>query len=55
MDDMPLVSPAIEKADQLAQENADSTNSNIRYAAYASRLQTAVRAGHRYIAYVRHL
>jgi hypothetical protein len=55
MDDMPLVSSSIEKADQLAVEGADSTNSNIRYAAYASRLQTAVRAGHRYIAYVRHL
>jgi hypothetical protein len=37
----------------LADEDADSTNSNIRYMAYGSRLQTALRAGSRYIAYVR--
>jgi hypothetical protein len=39
-------------AKELADENADSTNSAVRYAAYSTRIQTAVRAGHRYIAYV---
>ena len=42
-----------ETADQLADKNADSTDSEVRYMAYASRLRTAIRATHRYIAYVR--
>ncbi|KAG8982656.1 hypothetical protein FRB94_007990 [Tulasnella sp. JGI-2019a] len=36
---------------QLADKDANSTDSNVRYMAYASRLRTAVRAGSRYIAY----
>ncbi|KAJ7068011.1 mitochondrial 18 KDa protein-domain-containing protein [Mycena amicta] len=38
-------------ADDLAQQNADSTDSQIRYAAYGARLRTALRASSRYIAY----
>ena len=37
----------------LADKDADSVDSNARYMAYAARLRTALRAGHRYIAYVR--
>ncbi|KAG8749971.1 hypothetical protein FRC14_000913 [Serendipita sp. 396] len=36
---------------QLADSDADSTNSNIRYMAYGSRLRTALTASSRYIAY----
>ena len=36
----------------LADKDADSVDSNARYMAYAARLRTALRAGHRYIAYV---
>jgi hypothetical protein len=39
--------------DQLADGDADSTDSEMRYMAYASRLRTALRASTRYIAYVR--
>ncbi|KAI0091851.1 mitochondrial 18 KDa protein-domain-containing protein [Irpex rosettiformis] len=35
----------------LADKDVDSTDSNARYMAYAARLRTALRAGHRYIAY----
>ncbi|KAG2158948.1 mitochondrial 18 KDa protein-domain-containing protein [Suillus bovinus] len=35
----------------LADRNVDSTDSDLRYMAYAARLRTAVRAGSRYIAY----
>ncbi|TFK74402.1 hypothetical protein BDN72DRAFT_955744 [Pluteus cervinus] len=40
-----------DKVDDLADQNADSTDSGVRYMAYAARLRTAVRAGSRYIAY----
>lgn len=39
--------------DTLANKDADSVDSNARYMAYAARLRTALRAGQRYIAYVR--
>ncbi|KAG6849661.1 hypothetical protein H0H93_006503 [Arthromyces matolae] len=35
----------------LADKDADSTDSDIRYLAYGARLRTAIRAGTRYIAY----
>ena len=42
-----------EKAvDNLAEHDVDSTDSDLRYMAYGARLRTALRAGHRYIAYV---
>ena len=47
---MPLPSP-----DNLADRNIDSTDTELRYAAYGARLRTALRAGHRYLAYVRPL
>lgn len=43
------------KADDLADKNVDSTDTELRYAAYGARLRTALRAGHRYLAYVRRL
>lgn len=36
---------------ELADENVDSVDTNARYAAYATRLRTAVRATSRYFAY----
>ena len=45
---MPLPSP-----DNLADRNVDSKDTELRYAAYGARLRTALRAGHRYLAYVR--
>ncbi|KAH9179922.1 mitochondrial 18 KDa protein-domain-containing protein [Lactarius sanguifluus] len=39
------------KADDLADKNVDSTDTELRYAAYGARLRTALRAGHRYLAY----
>ena len=41
------------KLDNLADKDVDSTDSELRYMAYGARLRTALRAGHRYIAYVR--
>ncbi|KAH9978001.1 mitochondrial 18 KDa protein-domain-containing protein [Lactifluus volemus] len=38
-------------ADKLADDNVDSTDTDLRYAAYGARLRTALRAGHRYLAY----
>lgn len=38
--------------DDLADKDAVSTDSEIRYLAYGARLRTALRAGSRYIAYV---
>ena len=35
------------------QRSVDSTDSELRYMAYGARLRTVLRAGHRYIAYVR--
>jgi fission process protein 1 len=43
------------KADDLADKNVDSTDTELRYAAYGARLRTALRASHRYLAYVLHL
>jgi mitochondrial fission process protein 1 len=40
------------KADKLADENVDSTDTELRYAAYGARLRTALRASQRYLAYV---
>jgi hypothetical protein len=42
-----------DKLDTLADKNVDSTDSEVRYLAYGARLRTALRAGTRYIAYVR--
>ena len=41
------------KLDVLADKDVDSTDSELRYMAYGARLRTALRAGQRYIAYVR--
>lgn len=41
------------KVDELADTDADSTDSELRYMAYGARLRTALRAGTRYVAYVR--
>lgn len=43
---------AAEHIGNLADQDANSTNSEVRYMAYASRFRTALRAAHRYIAYV---
>lgn len=40
---------------ELADKDVDSTDSQLRYMAYAARLRTALRASSRYIAYVRHI
>ncbi|KAJ7122727.1 mitochondrial 18 KDa protein-domain-containing protein [Mycena epipterygia] len=46
------VTEAIEdEVKALADDDADSTDSQLRYAAYGARLRTALRAGTRYIAY----
>ncbi|THH12912.1 hypothetical protein EW146_g7245 [Bondarzewia mesenterica] len=37
----------------LADKNVDSTDTELRYMAYGARLRTVIRAGHRYLAYVR--
>ncbi|CCM03398.1 uncharacterized protein FIBRA_05528 [Fibroporia radiculosa] len=42
---------AKDELDTLADRNVDSTDSDVRYMAYGARLRTALRAGHRYIAY----
>ncbi|KAI0637896.1 mitochondrial 18 KDa protein-domain-containing protein [Trametes polyzona] len=47
----PLKDKAEQKLDTLADQNVDSTDSDLRYMAYGARLRTALRAGHRYIAY----
>jgi hypothetical protein len=44
---------AQEEVDALVDSNVDSTDTEVRYMAYGARLRTALRAGHRYIAYVR--
>ncbi|PPQ92384.1 hypothetical protein CVT25_008734 [Psilocybe cyanescens] len=45
------VQAAAEKVEELADRDADTTDSDIRYLAYGARLRTALRAGTRYIAY----
>lgn len=47
------VQQAKQELDTLADRDADSTDSDVRYMAYAARLRTVLRAGTRYIAYVR--
>ncbi|KAI0771950.1 mitochondrial 18 KDa protein-domain-containing protein [Trametes elegans] len=47
----PLKDQAEKKLDTLADKDVDSTDSELRYMAYGARLRTALRAGHRYIAY----
>jgi fission process protein 1 len=42
----------MDKIDSLADDDAVSTDSDIRYLAYGARLRTALRAGSRYVAYV---
>ena len=37
----------------LADKDADTTDSDLRYMAYGARLRTVLRAGHRYLAYAR--
>jgi hypothetical protein len=50
----PITIDAAQNAvDILADQDADSTDSEIRYLAYGARLRTALRAGSRYVAYVR--
>ncbi len=46
---------AREQLEILADKDADSTDSDVRYMAYGARLRTVLRAGQRYIAYVRSL
>ncbi|KAF8511183.1 mitochondrial 18 KDa protein-domain-containing protein [Gautieria morchelliformis] len=46
-----LTEHAQKKVNALADDQADSTDSDVRYMAYASRLRTALRASTRYIAY----
>lgn len=53
MADMKPVQTAQNELNTLVDKDADSTNSDVRYMAYGARLRTALRAGHRYIAYVR--
>lgn len=48
-----MTEKAQDEISSLADRNVDSTDSDLRYMAYAARLRTAVRAGSRYIAYVR--
>ncbi|KAI0316982.1 mitochondrial 18 KDa protein-domain-containing protein [Amylostereum chailletii] len=45
------VDAVVHTADALADDNVDSTDSELRYMAYGARLRTALRAGHRYLAY----
>lgn len=44
---------AAQKVDELAERDADTVDSDIRYLAYSARLRTVLRASTRYIAYVR--
>ncbi|KAG2370098.1 mitochondrial 18 KDa protein-domain-containing protein [Suillus spraguei] len=46
-----MTEKAQDEISSLADKNVDSTDSDLRYMAYAARLRTAVRAGSRYIAY----
>lgn len=47
------VKTAEKEINTLADKNVDSVDSEVRYMAYGARLRTALRAGSRYIAYVR--
>ena len=48
----PLADKVEHELDSLADKDVDSVDSELRYMAYGARLRTALRAGHRYIAYV---
>jgi mitochondrial fission process protein 1 len=48
-----VVEAAQETIDELAEQDVDSVDSEVRYLAYGARLRTALRTGTRYIAYVR--
>jgi hypothetical protein len=50
---MSLPQSAKSAADNLADKDVDSTDTELRYAAYGARLRTALRASQRYLAYVR--
>ena len=50
-----IAKEAEEEVQQLADSDADSVDSNIRYMAYGSRLRTALVASSRYVAYVSEL
>jgi mitochondrial fission process protein 1 len=41
------------QVNELADQNVDSTDTEVRYLAYGARLRTALRASTRYVAYVR--
>lgn len=45
-------SAPVKEINALADKDADSVDSDVRYMAYGARLRTALRAGQRYIAYV---
>ncbi|KAI0773996.1 mitochondrial 18 KDa protein-domain-containing protein [Fomes fomentarius] len=47
----PITQRVEKEIDTLADKDVDSTDSELRYMAYGARLRTALRAGHRYIAY----
>ncbi|KAH9947297.1 mitochondrial 18 KDa protein-domain-containing protein [Amylocystis lapponica] len=47
----PMAEKAKDELNTLADRDADSTDSDLRYMAYGARLRTALRAGQRYIAY----
>ena len=51
--DNSIVQTAEKEVQELADQNADSVNSSLRYAAYGNRIRTALTASSRYIAYVR--
>lgn len=48
-----IAAKAQDSVDELAAKDVKTTDSDIRYMAYGSRIQTALRATQRYIAYVR--
>lgn len=50
---VPVTTQAKQELNTLVDKDVDSTDSDLRYMAYAARLRTALRAGHRYVAYVR--
>ncbi|KAI5122156.1 hypothetical protein M0805_007055 [Coniferiporia weirii] len=47
----PINMQAKDELNTLADRNADSTDSDVRYLGYFSRLRTALRTAHRYVAY----
>jgi len=51
--DNSILQNAEKEVQEFADQNADSVNSNLRYAAYGNRIRTALTASSRYVAYVR--